>query len=116
MPHIVLQHSLGDALNAPALMKKLHEGFGTLESVNLAAVKTYCLPIQGCVVGTEAEPDNMIHIILRLKPGRSDAIKLMLSQWLHDTTRAYVNDRGLNTTISVEPLEMDYDFYTSSHA
>lgn len=116
MPHIMVMHSLGDALDAPKLSHSLHEGFGQLETINPAVVKTYFLPLAPVQVGTAAEPDNMIHIILRLKPGRSDAVKLKLSQWLHDTVRSHVNGLGLRTTLSVEPLDMDYDFYTSSHA
>jgi 5-carboxymethyl-2-hydroxymuconate isomerase len=116
MPHIMVMHSLGDALKTEELAPILHKGFGALESVNLEAVKTYFLPIQTAEVGTPELPDNMIHIILRLKPGRPDDIRHMLAQWLHDTVRAYVNERGLKTTLSVEPLDMDYDFYKSSHA
>ena len=114
MPHIMVMHTLSDALETQDLANTLQHGFGQLDTVTPAALKTYLLPIEAAAVG--AKPDNMIHIILRLKPGRTNAIKMMLCTWLHDTTRAYMKERGIDTTLSVEPLEMDYDFYQSSHA
>ncbi len=116
MPHIMFMHSLGDTIEQASLAQKLHDGFAALETINKEALKTYFLPTSAACVGTEQQPEDMIHIILRMKPGRTPEIKAMLTKWLHDTTRTHTNALGLATTISVEPLEMDYDFYVSSHA
>ena len=115
MPHIIVMHSLGARLDEQDVSSSLHTTLSTYDSVKPTTVKTYVLPITHCVVGIADDPDDMIHIQVRMKPGRAQDEQKDMAQALHDYTRAYLNDADLAATVSVEIHELDEPTYTSSH-
>ena len=115
MPHILVMHSLGENLHPQELLPALHERLCNFESVKPTTVKTYELPIQTCVVGVESDPADMIHIQVRMKPGRGEEVKKEMAQALHDYTRGFIDGLRVAATVSVEIHELDAPTYTSSH-
>lgn len=113
MPHIVVFHSLDSAENIGGLLKGLHESLSANESVNKPQLKTYAVPLQSWIVGDDTRPDEMIHIQVRMKPGRSAEIKKSMAQGLHDVTRRFL-DRPYS--VSVEICELEAPSYMSSYA
>lgn len=115
MPHIVAYHSWGDQFAQSDLLKTLHDALCNAPTVDPKTVKSYALPVEQSWVGTVVEPDHMLHIIVRMKPGRDMALKSSISKTIHDLARSFAQDNAIATTISVEVLELENDSYCSSH-
>lgn len=107
MPHIVVEYTDGinRAVDIPKLCSALHDDLATRESVDIHAIKTRALLVQYTIVGDGDEPDRMIHITLRLLPGRSDDLKCEMTQGLANVARdiAHHDDR---ITITAEIVDM----------
>ncbi|MCB1720152.1 MAG: 5-carboxymethyl-2-hydroxymuconate isomerase [Rhodospirillales bacterium] len=112
MPHIIVEYteSLGSSEDIAKLAFALHENLAAQETINIHAIKTRALPVQYTVVGDGKEPDKMIHITLKLLPGRDDALKKTMAQGLFDTARKITHDDRIS--ISVEVTELHEPSYT----
>lgn len=113
MPHIIVFHNLNT--DVKPLLHGLHEALSAHESVKMRQTKTYSVPLQHAIVGTDEQPADMIHIQVRMKPGRPDEVRQHLSDILHDTARDFVNKSGLISSVSVEIHELDAPTYRSSY-
>lgn len=116
MPHIIVMHTQTEALDVPVLLNGLHESLAAQDTVNKAQIKTYNLPIMHCVVSDETRPDHMIHIQVRMKPGRPVDLKTKIARDLHALARTHVDDHGYACAVSVEIHELDEPTYQSSYS
>ena len=82
MPHIVVEYTDSLSVDIPKLLTVLHNDLATRETVDIHAIKTRAIPVKYTIVGDGQEPDRMIHITLRLLPGRPDELKCEMSQGL----------------------------------
>lgn len=107
MPHIVVEYtdSITRSVDIPKLCFALHEDLAARETVDIHAIKTRAIPVQYTIVGDNKEPDKMIHITLRLLPGRSDELKTQMTQGLVKIAGdiAHHDDR---LTITAEVVDM----------
>ncbi|MEM7680176.1 MAG: hypothetical protein AAF182_04160 [Pseudomonadota bacterium] len=107
MPHIIVEYTdiLAPSLDVAKLLAGLHKNLSERETIKLEAIKTRAFPVQYCVVGTGADHDKMVHINLRLLPGRSDDLKKEMAQGLHDFARkCCVHDERISVTVEVSEL------------
>lgn len=116
MPHIIVKYSPTDALDFPVLLNDLHQSLSADETVKLSTVKTYAEPITHCVVSDDEQPNNMIHIQVRMKPGREEDRRKKMSSDLHQITRDHVDRAGYQCAVSVEMHELDGPTYISSYS
>lgn len=114
MPHIFVYHDLDNTADVPTLLPVLHKTLGAFETVKPETVKAFSMPLQASVVGTDAQPDNMMLIHIRMKSGRDADLRTRMSKSLHDTARAHMNTNGVAVSLSVDISEMDNETYTSS--
>lgn len=107
MPHIVVEYTdhLGSAVDIPKLLSALHDNLATRESINVHGIKTRAIPVQFVIVGDGSEPDKMIHITVRLLPGRADDLKKEMAQGLKDTATKFTH-HDERITITVEIVDM----------
>ncbi len=112
MPHIIVEYTetLGSSENIPKLLSALHQTLAEQETVNVHAVKTRAIPVQYVIVGDGKEPDKMIHITLKLLPGRDDVLKKTMAQGLFDIAQKVTHDDRIS--ISVEVTELHEPSYT----
>ena len=112
MPHIVVEYTetLSSKVDIPKLLSDLHDDLAGRESVDVHAIKTRAIPVQYVIVGDGKEPDKMIHITLRLLPGRNDDLKKEMAQGLHKVAMKDRHDDRIS--ISVEIVDMHAESYT----
>ena len=109
MPHIIVEYTEHLSEDIPKLLTELHSSLAGQPTVDIHAVKTRAVPVQYVVVGDGNEPDKLIHITVKLLPGRDDALKKTIGQALHDTARAQTKDDRI--TITVEVMDLHAESY-----
>ena len=104
MPHIIVEFTDHLSEDIPKLLTALHQNLATQRSIDIHAIKTRATPVQYVIVGDGNEPDKMIHITLRLLPGRDDALKKTMAQGLFETAQKYTHDDRISITVEVIEL------------
>jgi len=104
MPHIVVEYTKSLSEDIPKLLTQLHDNLAGQDTINVHAVKTRAIPVQHVIVGDAQGSDKMIHITLKLLPGRSDDLKKTMAQGLFDTAKAQTNDDNISITAEVVDL------------
>lgn len=111
MPHIIVEYSanLSADLDLNDLMKELHINLGDRESVDIKRIKTRAIPLDHFVVGVPDNTQPMIHITIKLMPGRGDDLKKQMAKGLYDIAKTYAKD----AVITVEITELHAESYTA---
>lgn len=111
MPHIIVEYTEKLSVDIPKLCAELHKDLAARETVDIHAIKTRAIPVQYVIVGDGKEPDKMIHITLRLLPGRPDELKKQIAEGLVHAAReiAHHDDR---ISISAEVVDLHAQSYT----
>jgi 5-carboxymethyl-2-hydroxymuconate isomerase len=104
MPHIIVEYTSTMKLDMPELLSQLHESLAGQDTVKIKAIKTRGVPVQHVIVGTGDWSDKMIHITLKLLPGRSDELKRTMAQDLHVIAKGFVKDDSASVTVEVTEL------------
>ena len=110
MPHITVEYTEHLSTDIPKLLTRLHDNLASQDTVNVHAIKTRAIPVQYVIVGDGQEPDKMIHVTLKLLPGRSDDLKKTMAQGLFDEAKAETHDDRV--TVTVEVAELHEPSYT----
>ena len=110
MPHIIIEYTDHLNIDVPKLTIGLHHILTQQETIKEEAIKTRALPVKGTVVGTGKCHDKMVHIELKLLPGRSDELRKTMAQALIETARKIILDE--NISLSVETSELHAASYT----
>ncbi len=110
MPHIIVEYSDTLSMDISELTKELHNTLGDLPTVDINTVRTRAMPVQHTITGAEGYAKTLIHITLKLLPGRDDALRKTMAQALFEA--AYQNRPDDNTTITVETVELHEPSYS----
>lgn len=110
MPHIIVEYTEHLSIDVPKLTIELHRALVAQDTVKEEAVKTRAIPVEATVVGTGKCHDKMIHINLKLLPGRSDELRQTMAEALFNTVKKVVFDDHIS--ISVETSELHAASYT----
>ncbi|MFK7840219.1 MAG: 5-carboxymethyl-2-hydroxymuconate Delta-isomerase [Bdellovibrionales bacterium] len=112
MPHIIVEYSDHLAIDIPKLLSELHNDLAARDTVTIKAIKTRAIPIEHCVIGDMDTANSIIHIALKLLPGRDDALKTQMTQGLADIAAAHVKrPQNPECSITVECLTLDAESY-----
>ena len=104
MPHIIVEYTDHLNLDLEKLTIELHRTLVEQDTIKEEAIKTRAIPVKATVVGTGKCHDKMIHIALKLLPGRSDELRKTMAEALFATARKVSLDE--NIAISVETIEL----------
>lgn len=104
MPHIIVEYTDHLNLDLEKLTIELHRTLVEQDTIKEEAIKTRAIPVKATVVGTAKCHDKMIHIALKLLPGRSDELRKNMAEALFATARKVSLDE--NISITVETLEL----------
>ena len=104
MPHIILEYTDTMNIDVPKILTELHHNLSGQDTINIHAIKTRAIPVKYVIVGDGQEPDKMMHITLKLLPGRDDALKKTMAQGLFDTAKAHAHDDRISVTAEVVDL------------
>ena len=107
MPHIILEHSGNAAENLPALLADLHQTLSVQDTVNIAAIKTRAVAVEHAIVG-DSEGTEMLHITLKLLPGRDDELRAKMTQALKAVAVSHVAE---GVCVTVESALLDAPSY-----
>lgn len=77
MPHIIVEHTK-DVSDVQKLLINLHKNLASQETVVLNSLKSRSIAVGHAVVGN-GETDSLLHITLKLLPGRSDELLLKMT-------------------------------------
>lgn len=97
------------------LLPELHQALAGIDTVNLEQIKTYAIPLKNYIVGDDSRPDNMIHIQLRVKPGRTQELLASFPQTISDIACTWVEKQNVQSSVSVELCELDDPTYKSNY-
>ena len=106
MPHIIVEHTK-DVADIPTLLNDLHYNLAGQETVVLDAIKTRSIAVDYVIVGAQAT-ESMVHIAVKLLPGRSDELLNKMTTDLKTVAVAHCEPK---TRITVESTEL----YQSSY-
>jgi len=111
MPHIIVEYSdtLASSEDIPKLVSIVHHTLAEQDTVSVQAIKTRAIPVQYAIVGDSDSRDRMIHITLKLLPGREDVLKQIMAKALSDKVRSATHDDRIS--ITVEVMEMHEPSY-----
>lgn len=115
MPHIVVEHSkrLFDEVTRTALLEALHKRVADEPSVDIKAIKTRSIPLEDVIVGDEHDADLMIHITVRLLPGRSVEVRKGISSDAIKIAHEFLDRCGKDgVSVSAEIVEMPAETYS----
>ncbi|MGH1399541.1 MAG: 5-carboxymethyl-2-hydroxymuconate Delta-isomerase [Alphaproteobacteria bacterium] len=108
MPHIIVEYcDTLTALDVPKLVMDLHEDLGARESVDIHGIKSRAIPVQYVLVGDQKDYNKLIHITLKLLPGRSDELKREMAQGLADIAHKSTHDDRVAVTCEVTELHAE---------
>lgn len=107
MPHIIVEYTDHMNTDMPVLLEKLHARLAEQESIKIEAIKTRAIPVQYVVLADGHAGDRMIHITLKLLPGRSDALKKIMAQALWQTAQDHMKDERIMVTTEVAELHAE---------
>lgn len=110
MPHIIVEYTEHLSIDLEKLTIELHRTLVEQDTVKEGAVKTRAIPVKATVVGTGKCHDKMIHVQLKLLPGRDDALRLQMAEALFNTVKKIALDDHIS--ISVETSELHAESYT----
>ncbi len=110
MPHITLEYcETITSADIPKMLAALHADLATRESINIHGIKSRAVPVKYVIVGDHKDYDKMIHISLKLLPGRSDDLRKEMAQGLADAARKHAHDDRI--AITCETVELDAASY-----
>lgn len=101
MPHIILEHNVDNEELVSTLYKSLHKTLSEQETIRPQAIKTRSIKVKDVIVGDGADA-LFAHVQLKLLPGRSEDLKLKMSQALLSTMKEALGAGAL----SVEVIEL----------
>jgi len=104
MPHIIVEYSDHLALDIPKMLTELHTDLASRDTVDVKMIKTRAIPVEHCVIGDDNTADSVVHIALKLLPGRDDVLKKQMTQGLADIVAAHVK-RPCSITAETLTLE-----------
>lgn len=107
MPHIVAEYTESLSVDMAKLLFDLHMDLSKRDTVNIHAIKTRAIPVKYSIVGDGHEPDKFIHIMLKLLPGRDEALKKQMTQGLFDVARKHAHDPEISVSVEIVTLEAD---------
>ncbi len=107
MPHILVEYTDHLSVDVPKLLDALHYDLAEKETINVHTIKTRAIPVKYTIVGDGHDPDQMIHITVRMLPGRDDALKKAMAQSLHDTARKLLPDARINLSVEIQELHAE---------
>ena len=109
MPHIIVECSrslLSKNFNLRAMLADLHNSIDGIHNVTMDRLKTRAHVTDYVVVGEQGEKGDMVHINLRLFPGRSDEQKTELSAILKKVARDHLLPISSKCDPTVEVSEL----------
>ncbi len=111
MPHIDIQMSAGlrNTISGDEFVKSIHVALTQHNTIILKDVKTRLTYLDHYIVG-DGTKTHMIHIMIKLMPGRSSALKKEMALSLLKEAMNLVNCD--TTSITVETSELDADSYS----
>jgi len=102
MPHIIVEHT-SDIAEIPQLLRDLHNNLGRQDTVNIESLKTRAICLDHVVIGN-GDTQSMMHITLRLLPGRDDVLLQKMTTDLEAIARQHCS--SLDTRITVESIDL----------
>jgi len=100
MPHIILEHNLDEPDRVHHICKKLHGCLARQETVKLDTIKTRSLLVSNVVVGDGTLNRDFAHVNLKLLPGRSEELKLAISQNLLSVLSSILKEGACSVEVS----------------
>ncbi len=102
MPHIIVEHTR-DVDGIPDLLHALHNNLGDQDTVQITSLKTRAIPLDHVVIGDDGA-QSMIHVTLRLLPGRGDELLKKMTMDLEEIAKNFCPLPC--TRITVEAVEL----------
>lgn len=107
MPHIIVEHTR-DIEGIPELLRALHNSLGHQDTVQIESLKTRAICLDHVVIG-DGDTQSMIHVTLRLLPGRGDELLKKMTMDLEQIARNFCS--GAHTRVTVEAIELHQASY-----
>ena len=107
MPHIIVEHTR-DIENVSQLLRDLHNSLGHQETVQIESLKTRSICLDNVVIGN-GNFISMIHVTLRLLPGRGETLLCKMTADLEKIVHQYCDTKS--TCVTVEAVELHQSSY-----
>ncbi|MGB3495554.1 MAG: hypothetical protein WBA57_22680 [Elainellaceae cyanobacterium] len=115
MPHIIVEYSDNlSRINIPLLLSELHDELAAQDTVTKSAIKSraIAIPEENVILGDEDDYDELLHITIKLLPGRNDDLKKNMARALYSVACGAVRAEYDNCSVTVEVMELHAESYT----
>jgi 5-carboxymethyl-2-hydroxymuconate isomerase len=113
VPHLILHYT--DNLNGfdvDATLRELNRQLADSGEFDELAIKSRALPLAHYRIGVTDEPRGFVHALLKILPGRSEAVRQSLSRTVLATLQSQMPDAHPAVQLCVEVEELDARFYS----
>ncbi|MGE4312657.1 MAG: 5-carboxymethyl-2-hydroxymuconate Delta-isomerase [Pseudobdellovibrionaceae bacterium] len=112
MPHITLEYSesLKGHFELHTLLRRMHEELASFPTVDKHKIKTRAVALTDCIVGNDDDPDQMMHVTVKLLEGRSVELRRTIGEALQKVVKSHLLS-DLYCSVTVHILEMDRETY-----
>lgn len=113
MPHIVMEYSaeLASSFDIPEVLRACHASVCSDDSVDPMRVKSRALALYDTCIADDEMPRHMVHIQLKLFPGRSDDTRMNIAEGLRDTLLEQLKRTPGYVAVSVETSLLHAESY-----
>lgn len=111
MPHIIVEYSdmLESSVDVPKMLSELHDNLAQRETITIRSIKTRAIPVKYTLAGDQNDHDKMVHITLKLLPGRDADLLREMTQGLYDAVRKHLHKDDIS--LSCESVILDQETY-----
>lgn len=112
MPHITLEYSesLKGHFELHTLLRRVHEELASFPTVDKHKIKSRAIALQDCIVGNDDDPDQMIHVTVKLLTGRDTELRRSMGEALQRVVKSHLLS-DLYCSVTVHIMEMDKETY-----
>jgi 5-carboxymethyl-2-hydroxymuconate isomerase len=107
MPHIIVEHTR-DIENVADMLRDLHACLAGQDTFDIDTLKTRSVALNHVVIA-DGTCTSMVHITVKLLPGRGDALLHKMTSDLRSIALNYVS--SLTTKTTVESVELHKESY-----
>ena len=114
MPHIVVEHSgnLSGSVDVAGLLQCLKQAALETGQVQEEGLRIRALASEHSLVGDGHPGNAFIHITVRIRPGRSEAVKNRIVETLHEAACAWLQPQfetmALGLTIELQEIDIAF--------
>ena len=107
MPHLIVEHT-DDIGDIDSLLRQCHSSMVSHNVFDVNTLRLRSVNVHNAIIGDRAS-NSLVHITVKLLPGRSDDVRKAISSGLYKIAREHCHNP--NTSVTVETVTLHKESY-----